>query len=176
MLGICYGLQFLAHQLGGQVRPADRREYGHAQVELLDGSPLLAHLPPRITVWNSHGDEVEALPPGFRATGRTANAVAAMENPERRLFAVQFHPEVHHTPEGPQILRNFVLDICGACPDWTSASFIEETIARGEGAGGRRTRGLRLEWGRGFSGGGHAGPPGDWRAADLRLRRQRAAA
>ncbi len=130
VLGICYGLQFLAHQLGGQVRPADRREYGHAQVELLDGSPLLAHLPPRITVWNSHGDEVEALPPGFRATGRTANAVAAMENPERRLFAVQFHPEVHHTPEGPQILRNFVLDICGARPDWTSASFIEETIAR----------------------------------------------
>ena len=130
VLGICYGLQFLAHHLGGQVRPADRREYGHAQVELLDGSPLLAHLPPRITVWNSHGDEVEALPPGFRATGRTANAVAAMENSERRLFAVQFHPEVHHTPEGPQILRNFVLDICGARPDWTSASFIEETIAR----------------------------------------------
>ena len=130
VLGICYGLQFLAHHLGGQVRPADRREYGHAQVELLHGSPLLAHLPPRITVWNSHGDEVEALPPGFRATGRTANAVAAMENSERRLFAVQFHPEVHHTPEGPQILRNFVLDICGARPDWTSASFIEETIAR----------------------------------------------
>ena len=130
VLGICYGLQFLAHQLGGQVRPADRREYGCAQLELLDGSPLLAHLPPRITVWNSHGDEVEALPPGFRATGRTANAVAAMENPERRLFAVQFHPEVHHTPEGPQILRNFVLDICGAHPDWTPASFVEETIAR----------------------------------------------
>ena len=130
VLGICYGLQFLAHQLGGQVRPADRREYGSAQFELLDSSPLLAHLPPRITVWNSHGDEVEALPPGFRATGRTANAVAAMENPERRLFAVQFHPEVHHTPEGPQILRNFVLDICGAHPDWTPASFIEETIAR----------------------------------------------
>ena len=130
VLGICYGLQFLAHQLGGQVRPADRREYGSAQFELLDSSQLLAHLPPRITVWNSHGDEVEALPPGFRATGRTANAVAAMENPERRLFAVQFHPEVHHTPEGPQILRNFVLDICGAHPDWTPASFIEETIAR----------------------------------------------
>ena len=130
VLGICYGLQLLSHQLGGQVRPAERREYGQAQLELLDGSPLLAHLPPRLTVWNSHGDEVDALPPGFRATGRTANAVAAIENPERKLYAVQFHPEVHHTPDGPQILRNFVLDICGARPDWTPASFIAETIAR----------------------------------------------
>ena len=130
VLGICYGLQLLAHQLGGQVRPTSRREYGRAEVELLESSPLLAHLPPRLTVWNSHGDQVEALPPGFRATGRTANAVAAIEDPERRLFAVQFHPEVHHTPDGPQLLRNFVLDICGAQPDWTPASFIEETIAR----------------------------------------------
>ena len=130
VLGICYGLQLLAHQLGGRVRPAAHREYGRAQLEVLDGSALLTHVPPTLMVWNSHGDEVEALPPGFRATGRTANAVAAIEDPERRLYAVQFHPEVHHTPEGPQILRNFVLDICGARPDWTPASFIEETIAR----------------------------------------------
>ena len=130
VLGICYGLQLLAHQLGGRVQPAERREYGRAQLEVLDGSALLAHVPPTLMVWNSHGDEVEALPPGFRATGHTANAVAAIEDPQRRLYAVQFHPEVHHTPEGPQILRNFVVDICGARPDWTPASFIEETIAR----------------------------------------------
>lgn len=130
VLGICYGLQLLAHQLGGRVRPAARREYGRAQLDVLDGSALLARLPGTLTVWNSHGDEVEELPPGFRATGRTANAVAAIEDPERRLYAVQFHPEVHHTPDGPQILRNFVLDICGARPDWTSASFVEETVAR----------------------------------------------
>jgi len=130
VLGICYGLQLLAHQLGGRVRPAERREYGRAQLEVQDGSPLLAHLPSTLPVWNSHGDEVEELPPGFRTTGRTANAVAAIENPQRRLYAVQFHPEVHHTPDGPQILRNFVLDICGARPDWTPGSFVEETIRR----------------------------------------------
>ncbi len=130
VLGICYGLQLLAHQLGGRVRPAERREYGRAQLDVQDGSPLLAHLPRTLPVWNSHGDEVEDLPPGFRTTGRTANAVAAIENPQRRLYAVQFHPEVHHTPDGPQILRNFVLDICGARPDWTPGSFVEETIRR----------------------------------------------
>ncbi len=130
VLGICYGLQLLAHELGGRVRSAPCREYGRAQLELLDGSPLLAGLPPKVTVWNSHGDQVEDLPPGFRAIGRTAHALAAMEDPERRLYALQFHPEVHHTPNGAHILRNFVLGICGASPNWTSASFIEETIAR----------------------------------------------
>ncbi len=130
VLGICYGLQLLAHQLGGRVRPALRREYGRAQLEREDSSRLLAGLPPTISVWNSHGDQVEELPPGFRPAGRTANAVAAIEDPQRGLYALQFHPEVRHTPDGPQILRNFVRDICGVSPDWTPAFFIQESIAR----------------------------------------------
>jgi GMP synthase (glutamine-hydrolysing) len=130
VLGLCYGLQLMAHQLGGRVRPAARREYGRAQLEITGQSTLLAGLPAAIPVWNSHGDEVEELPAGFLVTGRTANAIAAIESPVRRLYALQFHPEVHHTPDGPRILRNFVLDICQACPDWTPASFIAETVAR----------------------------------------------
>ncbi len=131
VLGICYGLQLLAHQLGGRVRPATRREYGRAEVEVLNGaqaSKLLKGLPERLPVWASHGDEVEQLPPGFHLTGRTANAIAAIEDPQRNYYAVQFHPEVHHTPAGPLVLRNFVQDICGATPDWTPASFVDETV------------------------------------------------
>jgi len=131
VLGVCYGLQLLAHQLGGRVRPASRREYGRAEFEVTADSPLFAGLPRSLAVWNSHGDHVEELPPGFRAVGRTANAeAAAIEDPTRRFYALQFHPEVHHTPMGAQILRNFVIDICGARPDWTPASFIEESVAR----------------------------------------------
>jgi GMP synthase (glutamine-hydrolysing) len=130
VLGVCYGLQLLAHQLGGRVRPAARREYGRAQLEVTEDSALFAGLPRSLTVWNSHGDHVEELPAGFRAVARTANAMAAIEDPRRRLYALQFHPEVHHTPQGTEILKNFVLGICGARPDWTPASFINESIGR----------------------------------------------
>ncbi|MGH8247217.1 MAG: glutamine-hydrolyzing GMP synthase [Gammaproteobacteria bacterium] len=130
VLGICYGLQLLAHQLGGRVRPALRREYGRAELEITNGSALFEGLPPVLAVWNSHGDSVEELPPGFRTVGRTANAVAAIEDPQRQLYAVQFHPEVHHTPRGSEILRRFALDICRAPADWTPASFVDETIAK----------------------------------------------
>ncbi len=130
VLGICYGLHFMTHKLGGVVRPGAKREYGHAEVEIQDGSPLFRGLPPTMSVWMSHGDEAEKLPSGFRQVGRSATAVAAMEDPERRYFAVQFHPEVHHTRYGTQVLRNFVFDICHATPNWTAQRFIEETIAQ----------------------------------------------
>jgi len=129
ILGICYGLQYMVYALGGKVRPAAKREYGHAKVELQEGSRLFEGLPKVLAVWMSHGDEAEALPEGFRLTAKSPNAVAAIENAETKMWAVQFHPEVHHTPLGTDILRNFVLNICGAKPNWTAQRFIDETVA-----------------------------------------------
>jgi GMP synthase (glutamine-hydrolysing) len=129
VLGICYGLQWIAHVLGGQVQRAERREYGPAELELRDGgSPLFAGLPQRLKIWMSHGDHVLALPTGFQATGATGNSLSAFEDPARRFFAVQFHPEVRHTEHGSAILGNFIFQICGARASWSSASFIAETI------------------------------------------------
>ena len=129
VLGICYGLQYMVHALGGKVRPADKREYGHAKVEV-DGaqSRLFAGLPKVMAVWMSHGDEAEQLPAGFQLTAKSPHAVAAIENAERKMWAVQFHPEVHHTPLGKDILRNFALNICVARPTWTPQHFIDATI------------------------------------------------
>jgi GMP synthase (glutamine-hydrolysing) len=130
VLGICYGLQYMVYKLGGKVRAADKREYGHAQVELLTAScPLFQGLQGPLTVWMSHGDEALELPPGFELVGKTSNALAAIQNPAQKFYAVQFHPEVRHTPQGAEILRNFVFHICGAKPNWTPQSFIEETVA-----------------------------------------------
>jgi GMP synthase (glutamine-hydrolysing) len=131
VLGICYGLQYMVHALGGKVRPADKREYGHAKVEI-DGvqSRLFEGLPKVLAVWMSHGDEAEQLPAGFQLTAKSPNAVAAIENAVRSMWAVQFHPEVHHTPLGKDILRNFALNICGAKPTWTPQHFIEATIGQ----------------------------------------------
>lgn len=129
VLGICYGLQYMVHVLGGKVRPAGKREYGHAKVEIDGtGSQLFERLPRELAVWMSHGDEAEYLPPGFRSTAKSPNAVAAIENPAQKMWAVQFHPEVHHTPLGRDILRNFALNICGASPTWTEQHFISATI------------------------------------------------
>jgi GMP synthase (glutamine-hydrolysing) len=131
VLGICYGLQFMVYALGGKVRPAAKREYGHAKVEIQESdSQLFQGLPKLLAVWMSHGDSAEELPPGFRLTAKTPNAVAAIENAERRMWAVQFHPEVHHTPLGKDILRNFALNICGATPSWTPQHFIDATVAQ----------------------------------------------
>ena len=131
VLGICYGLQFMVYALGGKVRPAAKREYGHAKVEIQHSdSQLFQGLPNLLAVWMSHGDEAEELPPGFRLTAKTPNAVAAIENAERKMWAVQFHPEVHHTPLGADILRNFALNICGAKPSWTPQHFIDATVAQ----------------------------------------------
>ncbi len=109
VLGICYGLQWIAHTLGGRVQRAERREYGPADLELRDGSPLFAGFPKRLKIWMSHGDNVLELPPGFHLTGATGNSLSAAEDPPRRIFAVQFHPEVRHTERGTEILRNFVV-------------------------------------------------------------------
>ncbi|MGC9159399.1 MAG: glutamine-hydrolyzing GMP synthase [Terracidiphilus sp.] len=129
VLGICYGLQFVVHALGGKVRSASKREYGHAEVTIEDGATaLFDELPQSLAVWMSHGDEALELPAGFRRTAATANALAGIADEQRRIWAVQFHPEVHHTPLGARILRNFVFKICGAAGDWTPAHFIETTV------------------------------------------------
>jgi GMP synthase (glutamine-hydrolysing) len=128
VLGICYGLQFMAHALGGKVRAAKRREYGHAQVELLEDSELFRDLPRTLEVWMSHGDEALELPDGFKLIAKSPSAVAGIENTARKLFAVQFHPEVHHTKRGTDILRNFVINICKASPTWTPRHFVEATV------------------------------------------------
>lgn len=131
VLGICYGLQFIVHHLGGKVRSASRREYGHAEVSIEDAAtPLFANLPSTLAVWMSHGDEALELPAGFRRTAVTSNALAGIANEDRRIWAVQFHPEVHHTPLGSQLLNNFLFSICGARGDWTPAHFIETTVAQ----------------------------------------------
>ena len=142
VLGICYGLQFLTHHLGGKVRSAEKREYGPAQVSLVPeqaSNPLFAGLPTSLDVWMSHGDEALELPPGFSLTARTANAVAGIADPARNIWAVQFHPEVRHTPRGTDLLRNFLFNICHAQPNWTPAHFIQSTVAaiREQVGGGR---------------------------------------
>ncbi len=130
VLGICYGMQLLAHALGGQVRRAPEREYGPALVELLHPVPLLAPLEDQPQVWMSHGDRVEELPPGFISLARSPNSpIAAMGDLRRHLYGVQFHPEVIHTLAGREILRRFATDVCGCAPTWTPAAFIEETVA-----------------------------------------------
>jgi GMP synthase (glutamine-hydrolysing) len=128
-LGICYGLQFMTHHLGGRVAPAAAREYGHAEVELIAETPLFHGLPQTLEVWMSHGDHAEAMAPGFHVVAKTANAVAAVANESEKMWGVQFHPEVAHTRQGIELLRNFVVDICGAKQDWTPAHFIETTVA-----------------------------------------------
>ncbi len=128
ILGICYGLQYIVHHLGGRVSPADKREYGHAEVNLIETNPLFTELPATMTAWMSHGDSAEALPPGFHLTAKTSNAVAGIANPTRNIWAVQFHPEVHHTKHGSELLRNFLFRICNAKPDWTPEHFVQSTV------------------------------------------------
>ena len=128
VLGICYGLQFMVHTLGGKVRPADKREYGHAEIDIVSDSVLFQGLAKKLAVWMSHGDEALELPPGFELMAKTHYAVAGIQNVAKKWYAVQFHPEVHHTPQGTQILKNFVFEICRAKPTWTPQQFITSTI------------------------------------------------
>lgn len=136
VLGICYGLQLLAHTLGGKVSPSRAREFGSAQVTVTGGhaesaSPLFADLPPTLDVWMSHGDRVDSLPEGFVAIAHSANSpLAAVADEARKLYGIQFHPEVVHTPYGSALLANFVKRICGCRGDWTPGHFIQETVAR----------------------------------------------
>ncbi len=128
VLGICYGLQFMVHTLGGKVRPAEKREYGHAEVEIVSDSLLFQGLAKKLAVWMSHGDEALELPPGFELTAKTHYAMAGIQNVAKKWYAVQFHPEVHHTRQGTEILRNFIFNICGAKPIWTPQHFIDSTV------------------------------------------------
>ncbi len=130
ILGICYGLQFMVHTLGGKVRPAEKREYGHAEIDIVSDSVLFQGLAKKLAVWMSHGDEALELPPGFELMAKTHYAVAGIQNVAKKWYAVQFHPEVHHTPQGTKILRNFVFEICHAQPTWTPQHFIDTTIAQ----------------------------------------------
>lgn len=128
VLGICYGMQWMAHSLGGNVVKAERREYGPATLDLERESALFRGLPTHLKVWNSHGDHVTGLPTGFETVGRTDNAVAAIEDSSRRLYGVEFHPEVQHTERGSEILRNFVFEVCRAKKNWSRASFVSDTV------------------------------------------------
>jgi len=129
VLGVCYGMQLMSHLLGGQVKRADRREYGPAQFEAKNGR-LLQGLSPSTRVWMSHGDSIVQPPEGFTVVGSSgSNAVAAIEARDRRLYGILFHPEVVHTPEGIRVLANF-LDLCGCRRDWNAASFIEDAVGR----------------------------------------------
>ena len=130
ILGICYGLQLMSYKLGGKVEPASRREYGFAQLQITLPSELLAGFESPLRVWNSHGDHVAEVPPGFRVVGRTENAISAIENVKTRMYAVEFHPEVRHTASGTEILRRFVEEVCEAETNWYPQSLIEETVSR----------------------------------------------
>jgi GMP synthase (glutamine-hydrolysing) len=131
VLGICYGMQMVAADLGGAIEPAGAHEYGHARLKVLSGrTALFDELPFELDVWMSHGDHVTRLPDGFRSTATTGDVITAIENPERGIYCVQFHPEVSHTPLGKEILRNFLFGVCGCKGDWTPAQFIKEEIEK----------------------------------------------
>ncbi len=129
-LGICYGMQIMAHLLGGSVEGSQQREYGRAEITISEPGRLFAGLSAQQTVWMSHGDRVNGVPPGFQASATTRNApIVAFENEERRIYGIQFHPEVAHTVAGGEILRNFLFGVCGARGDWRMASYLEEAVA-----------------------------------------------
>src|ERR1051325_2109482 len=130
VLGICYGLQLLGNFLGGRVERGEKREYGKGNLRVTDGfCPLFANLPERLQVWNSHGDKLTKLPKGFKPVAVTENsAFAAIENRSRKMFGLQFHPEVAHTPRGKEILANFVHNICGCGKKWTMRSYIDIAV------------------------------------------------
>ncbi len=139
VLGVCYGMQLMSHLLGGEVRRADRREYGPAQLEPRDGL-LLQGLAASTRVWMSHGDSIVKPPPGFKVVARSgSNAVAGIEARDRRLFGLLFHPEVVHTVEGTKVLSHF-LDVCGCRRDWNAASFIDESVEKIRGQVGEKGR------------------------------------
>jgi GMP synthase (glutamine-hydrolysing) len=128
VLGICYGMHWLTHTLGGKVERAERREYGPAQLDIENGSKLFSNCPGQFKIWNSHGDHVVGLPEGFAVTGRTDNAVGAMEHIGKRFYGLEFHPEVNHTERGTEILSNFVFQVCGARQNWDRAGFIASMV------------------------------------------------
>ena len=130
VLGICYGMQLITHQLGGTVAPGAKHEYGQAVLHLNDDkSPLFLDLEESLTVWMSHGDEIMEMPTGFRSSASTENSPNAVISDGLKIFGLQFHPEVVHTPQGKQIIRNFLYNVCGCQGTWTPGNFIHESIA-----------------------------------------------
>jgi GMP synthase (glutamine-hydrolysing) len=129
ILGICYGAQLVAQQLGGEVARTGSGEYGRTPLEVTSSSQLFGDLPTSQDVWMSHGDSIVVAPPGFRVTARTGQVpVAALEDPERRVYGVQFHPEVVHTARGQEVLKHFLYDVCECRPSWTMTSIIEQSV------------------------------------------------
>ena len=129
VLGICYGLQFMVHALGGKVKKAQKREYGFASLDIIDHEGLYHNIEKITQCWMSHGDSIESIPKGFKIDASTANTkVASCVNHEKRLYGLQFHPEVHHTPKGKEIIRNFLYDICQCKRKWTMKAFAKEAV------------------------------------------------
>ena len=131
ILGICYGAQFMSYTNGGKVEPAGTREYGRAHLSTFDQeNPLLRNCSEHSQVWMSHGDTITAIPENFKIIASTDKvAIAAYQIKEEKVWGVQFHPEVFHSEDGTQLLKNFVVNICGGKQDWSAASFIETTVA-----------------------------------------------
>ena len=131
LLGVCYGAQYLAHAYGGEVEPAPSREYGRAMLTVADAQdPLMAGLPSPTQVWMSHGDTITRVPDSYRIVASTEDVrVAAFRIEGEQTWGIQFHPEVYHSTDGTQLLRNFVAGICGCSQSWTSESFVETTVA-----------------------------------------------
>ena len=133
VLGVCYGMQLMAHVLGAEVKRGGRREYGRAEIRPTVASTLFEGFDPQetATVWMSHGDHIESAPPGFRVTAVSeGNPLAAFEHQSKPIYGVQFHPEVAHTPRGRELLANFLFKVCGATPSWTAGTFIEDEVAK----------------------------------------------
>lgn len=129
ILGICYGMQLMTHALGGKVEKAAHREYGKAEIQVMNDNALFGELPKEQVVWMSHGDLVTVTPEGFETIATSTSCpIAAMANAERKFYAVQFHPEVRHSVYGNDLLRQFVFDVCNAKGDWSMESFVEIEI------------------------------------------------
>ena len=180
VLGICYGEQTMAQELGGTVESGHHREFGRAQLEVKQPSALFDGVwqpGDRKQVWMSHGDRVTRLPPGFSVIATSENApFAAIADEARKYYGVQFHPEVMHTPDGAKLLRNFALNIAGFKGDWTMHAFKERAIAQIRAQVGKDQRDLRPVGRRQFIGRGRAAARGDRRSAAVRVRRPRPAA
>ena len=130
VLGICYGIQLMGHLLGGQVAKSEHREYGHGTLSIRKAGRLFSKLPKKLRVWNSHGDRLTKLPPGFTAIGTTDNSeLAVIENLKKNFYGIQFHPEVFHTERGVDVIRNFLLGVCKARQDWTTKYYIKKSVA-----------------------------------------------
>jgi len=141
ILGICYGIQLMGHLLGGKVSKSDHREYGNGTLTIQKPGRLFAKLPKKLKVWNSHGDRLIALPPGFTAIGTTDNSeYAVIEDAKRGFYGIQFHPEVFHSERGTEVIRNFLVGVCKAKQDWTTDDFIAQSVAGIRATVGKKSR------------------------------------